>query len=459
MQLKDAQFNKSWNGDIYIYQCPNVRMIGDVIALAGSLDSGTTLPHIGVYFSGDDLTLSNGVIEESDGIGLDLNTALQVSVTGMFFSDNGKQTSGGGAGIEIDGSQHVSVTGSKFAENDGNTNAGAYPAQVRFGGSLSNDVEFSGNVYEPDSVSQYVYDVTTGAQTVTNAGLFEAPVIQKYGVFSPNAVSYLLPYVEFSPGFANNYITGLTLSNDGSSTSTVDFAPGQAADSTNTAIMTLPAAGCKVNLAGPTGVNALDTGTVGPNKTYFYFLIAPAGGGGGTSAFPSITGPSCIASASLAPTLTGTGYSLFRMVGALYTGNTISSPVVPFVQSDDTFTLGTTASFQTTTLGTSSMAITIGSVPSQISVEAFGRCESNAAVTLSAGNVTAQTPNTTFATSPGYMITSPVNPHTSFPFALYTVGGTGTPPLAPSGTINAAAAAGTTTLDCQNDGWIWHRGR
>jgi hypothetical protein len=58
--------------------------------------------------------------------------------------------------------------------------------------------------------------------------------------------------------------------------------------------------------------------------------------------------------------------------------------------------------------------------------------------------------------SPGYTITSPLNPHTSFPFTLYTLGGTGMPPL---GTINAAAATSGTTLNCYDDGWIWHRGR
>jgi hypothetical protein len=449
MQLKDAQFNKSWSDNIHIVTCPDVKIIGDVIALAGKLDTTPiNSSHAGVYYSGGDLTVSNGVIEESQGIGLDLNTAEQVSVVGMYFSGNGAAASGG-AGIEIDDVNDLTVTGNRFNENDNNTGMAAITAQVRFG-SPSTDVTFAGNIYVPVTISQYAYDVTALAQVVTNGSIFESPQPQRKGIFSPEAFTYLLPFLQFSPGFPNNYITGLTLSNDASSTSKVDFAPGQAVDSTDSVIMSLPTPSlalpaCTVDLT-VTGVGGLDTGTPVSNRTYFYFLISPAGG----------AGANCMASASLIPSfVNASGYSLFRMIGALYT--TTSPAVVPFVQSDDTFTLVTPAAFPTSgTVATTSTAITLPSVPSQISVEAFGRCEAGAAMTLVAGSITAQMPYTSFAMSPGYTITSPLNPHTSFPFTLYTLGGTGMPPL---GTINAAAATSGTTLNCYDDGWIWHRGR
>jgi hypothetical protein len=105
----------------------------------------------------------------------------------------------------------------------------------------------------------------------------------------------------------------------------------------------------------------------------------------------------------------------------------------------------------------SNTPVTISSVPALVSVQAFGRCAANSAVTLSGGNVTPQIPSSTYTTLPGYMVNSST-PNTPFPFALYTLPATGTAPVAPGGTINAAST-GSANLTCYNDGWIWHRGK
>jgi hypothetical protein len=61
------------------------------------------------------------------------------------------------------------------------------------------------------------------------------------------------------------------------------------------------------------------------------------------------------------------------MIGALYTQTGGSTNVVKFVQSEDTFTLASSAPFGGSAT-TGGAAISLTSVPSQISEQAFGRC-------------------------------------------------------------------------------------
>ncbi|HEY5047725.1 MAG TPA: hypothetical protein VII49_06900, partial [Rhizomicrobium sp.] len=139
----------------------------------------------------------------------------------------------------------------------------------------------------------FVYDAAPGT-VLTNTHLYDSPSPQAGGaVYSPAAAA-ILPQLQ-APHVPLSQIAGLTLSNDLTTTSQVDFAPGEATDSTGTATIALASSGstaCYVNLAALTnGPGGLDTGSVVANTTYFYFVIASVGGGN----------PSCMASANTVP--------------------------------------------------------------------------------------------------------------------------------------------------------------
>ncbi|HLY06838.1 MAG TPA: hypothetical protein VKR31_13930 [Rhizomicrobium sp.] len=197
-QIKDSQLSQSYAENVVI-NCANVRIIGDIIELAGSINGTTELATAsGIVATGEDLTVSNGNISNSAGIGIWLNGATYVSVTGMFLEANGNTPSTGGAGIEIDGVHDVSICGNHFKGNDYNSNPTAsYSAQIRFGTSGTanpTDVSLCGNVYKDViptgatySSPNYVYDVLTGVSDVSKITLYENPVMQDTGVFSPRA--------------------------------------------------------------------------------------------------------------------------------------------------------------------------------------------------------------------------------------------------------------------------------
>jgi hypothetical protein len=274
-------------------------------------------------------------------------------------------------------------------------------------------------------------------------------------VFSPNAAA-VLPQQQALPGFPANTITGLTMSSVSSlsSPSTVmSILVGQAADSTNSILISLTT-GCTVDLSNPNpagSLGQLDTGTVANNKTYYFFLIADSTGA---------NAPGCIASKNPAPTFGTTAplshYNLYRAVGIMYTLPTLAD-ITPFTQIDDTFYLTASAPFSQT-VGIIAAAIAVGSVPGMTSVDMFGRCAVGVNVMLTSGiggMASAQAPSSSaFATSPGYAVNA-TNPNTAFSYSLYTApDGT----TAPGGTIYAQAS-GPGMLQCYNDGWIWHRGK
>jgi hypothetical protein len=212
-QLKDSQFSQSFSDNLYL-DCPNIRLIGDIIEEAGSVNGKSQLNATvaaGIHVLGEDVTISNGNVEASQGIGIWLDSASLVSITGMFIENNGNDppagTSGsGGAGIEIDGSKHITVCGNLLDGNDNVANTSpSYSAQVRFdqsGGTNPNDVTFCSNVYNfssggfppppppPPSVPNYVYDINHHTATdVSTVTLYECPMNQVTGVFSPNATT------------------------------------------------------------------------------------------------------------------------------------------------------------------------------------------------------------------------------------------------------------------------------
>ncbi|MGD0193044.1 MAG: hypothetical protein ABSD74_20090 [Rhizomicrobium sp.] len=139
----------------------------------------------------------------------------------------------------------------------------------------------------------------------------------------------------------------------------------------------------------------------------------------------------------------------WRLIGVLYTDS--SSNVVQFTQSGDTIYLNSPVhDIHQTNVGTTATAYPLASVPLGVSVEALGRCAGGGnLVILYPGTMPlppAAIPNS-FSTAPGYAVTSTA-PDSAFNFRLYTD---------TSRDIIAQASAGTTTLDCMTDGWVFHR--
>lgn len=127
--------------------------------------------------------------------------------------------------------------------------------------------------------------------------------------------------------FYNNYLTGLKLSNNATdATNDIDIAVGQAANSTNTVIMSLSSAITKrLDAAWAVGTNAggLDTGTIA-DTTYHIYLIRRTDTGVVDAIFST--------SAS-SPTLP-TNYTQYRRIGSIVrTGAAIKT----FIQDGDDF--------------------------------------------------------------------------------------------------------------------------
>ncbi|HEY5048568.1 MAG TPA: hypothetical protein VII49_11175, partial [Rhizomicrobium sp.] len=271
--------------------CHDVRLIGDLVSGAGKSGSGS-----GIVFAGGEGTISGGVIQESAGIGLDLAGADRVSVTAEHIQGNGRGASGG-AGIRINNSNTIAISGNHL-EGNGGFETGS--AQILFAGT-SDNINIGTNVYAPETISNvalgpsFVYDAAPGT-VLTNPHLYDSPSPQAGGaVYSPAAAA-ILPQLQ-APHVPLSQIAGLTLSNDLTTTTQVDFAPGEATDSTGTATIAL-ASSCPVNLAALTnGPGGLDTGSAVANTTYFYFVIASVGGGN----------PSCMASTNTAPSFKYSG--------------------------------------------------------------------------------------------------------------------------------------------------------
>jgi hypothetical protein len=123
-----------------------------------------------------------------------------------------------------------------------------------------------------------------------------------------------------------SYLAGLTLSTAGAST-VVHILPGVATDSTNVAMMALPAAVDK--LAGAwvvgSGQGGFDTGTIAANTWYHVFLIKRVDTG---------VVDVLISLSATAPTLP-TNYTQFRRIGSMKTN--ASAQWTKFIQTGDTF--------------------------------------------------------------------------------------------------------------------------
>jgi hypothetical protein len=477
LQLKDSEFISSQSDNVYLTSgCSNTRLIGDIVTTAGTSTGGTTGdPNArGVVFSSVDITVAGGSIEQSNGTGLDLTGANYVSVSDMYFNENGYYN--GASAILVKNANTVSVCGNHILRsgvNSGGILPGPGVSQVLFSGSNDN-VSFCGNTYQPALMSagicggmsqppcwpQYVYDASSFT-VLTNASFYENPESQVLGVLSPSAAS-VLPIAQVLPA-PRSFLTGLVLANDATSPNDTD--------STGVAVTPTPS-GCKVDLSN-NGLLGLDTGSLAASTTYFFFVVAdlaPTTTGLGTAT------PSCIASAHLSPNLSSSythyGYGIWRLVGALYADG--SSHIVQFRQDGDTFYLATsvtdikTGSSPICSVGTTTgmpcplsvpcgrTAATCGSLPQGFAVQAFGRIVGgNGALStnqllLSSLDQLDQTP-TAFPTAPGNTNSAGTGLSAAppvFPFHLSTDG---------TGNVRVRATASSVTAYEITDGWVWHR--
>jgi hypothetical protein len=173
-----------------------------------------------------------------------------------------------------------------------------------------------------------------------------------------------------TPGNIPGYLSGLTLSTAGSSSS-FGIAAGAATDSTNTDMMSLASAYTKTTgtwTAG-SGNGALDTGTIASSAWYHVFLIRRPDTG---------TVDVLLSLSATAPTLPA-NYTLSRRIGSLCTS---SSQWIKFSQFGDEFLWDQTqASVNAATGSTSAQTATLA-VPTGIKVNAL----INVGVSESSGN-------------------------------------------------------------------------
>lgn len=320
-QVKNTEISGAMNDNVQVQRsCADVRFIGDNIEMAGAGTGtgpfGGTVSQIcgpgsstctgrGIVYSRTEATIADGVVQESQGIGIDLDSTESISISGMHIAGNGRGAYGGD-GIRIAAAHNISICGNHIDANGGDY-SDAVSAQILFDVSLlpsptnpaasDDNINICGNVYEPRAQTfdvalrpSYVYDANPSV-VLTNTHLYDAPRPQAASaVYSPTALA-LLPQLQV-PQVPANAISGLILSN--LTAAKINVSAGEASDSTNAVTMQLPL-GCNVDLAqAANGPGGLDAGSVAATTTYFYFLIATSSGGN----------PACMASTSAVPSFT-----------------------------------------------------------------------------------------------------------------------------------------------------------
>jgi hypothetical protein len=162
----------------------------------------------------------------------------------------------------------------------------------------------------------------------------------------------------------DNYLSGLTLSNDGTSPNTViDVAAGVAADAGNVELMRLTSAITKSissTWAVGSGNGGLDSGSVAASTWYHVWLIRRPDTG---------VVDALISTSATGPTLP-TNYTQQRRIGSIKTDG--SSHIVAFVQNGNEFVWNAfVTDFDVTNPGTSAITRTL-TVPTGIKVRARG---------------------------------------------------------------------------------------
>lgn len=195
-----------------------------------------------------------------------------------------------------------------------------------------------------------------------------------------------------NPTLVPNYISGLTLSTAGSS-STISIAAGAANDSTNTVLMKLASAISKTTAswAVGTGNGGLDTGSIANNTWYHFFEIERPDTGVVDALF------SLSASSPTMPT----NYTLKRRIGSARTNG--SAQWTKFTQTGDTFIWDTAVTdANSVAIATGSRSLRTLTVPTGVAVKALYRAGLNSAtgtatVALTSPQESDQSPSSVFA--------------------------------------------------------------
>ena len=331
LQVKESQIQNALSDGIHIGNgCSNVRLIGDIVEnnntqlISGAYGSG-------IFASGKDLNIQDGIVEGNNGRGVYIYSAFGVKISGMTFAGSGTEYPAGLSypypAIDISGSIDITLSGSLFQGTGTDVFSGSLTPQIPnaadilFSGN-ADDVTISGNVHQlrddgsGNATPAYIFDVF-GTPQLSNIHIYETPEEPAVSLFSAAAQPVLGP--SLIPQFTRNQIGGLTMTASGP---VVQIAAGSAADSTNSTIIQIPQAGCQVNL-NSTGAGGLDLGGgAHVNTTYFIYVIAAAVG----SNISTVTTPNCMASTSpLNPSFTqasfhGSGYFL-RTAGGTVSGS------------------------------------------------------------------------------------------------------------------------------------------
>jgi len=366
LQIYDSSINSSYSHGVYLTSS-SAKISRNSIAGAGSknpapgdVGDDIYIAPAGVAPSGisSDILISENIIQQAQGWGLNANNTRFLRAISNYFDDNGKQVTSGGtatlAGIQIANSSLVSICGNTFhrsaAGSQGTSTPTSPPASytyhVHFTGA-DDSVSLCGNVYLPGVTNgstglappiqirpDFNYDADPAA-VLTNFSIQDNPASQNYGVYSPGSTTPNAVTLLQSSNIAlvpQNFFSGLTLSNVAGSSSQVKIARGAAADSTNSAILTLSSP-CTVDLSATTpGLGAVDIAPVQPHTTYYFFVVAAPGGGSAN----------CIASQSQTPSFQNAGaYALtpktYTIAGSqlvFNAGNSSATPAMPTVSSN-----------------------------------------------------------------------------------------------------------------------------
>ncbi|MGH6878188.1 MAG: hypothetical protein ACREHV_12560, partial [Rhizomicrobium sp.] len=250
VEIFDSFVTESVNDDIDS-DCPNFRVIRNVIAQAGEKSSSTGLvPGKDIYYTGIEAIIANNTIETATADGVDLEGAQKVRFANNYVDRNGNIASDAVA-LRIDGSSYITVCDNLFS----NTGSGTVPPTVTSHIYLSGSIEslkLCGNIYYTDNLDgaaqmspAYDYDADPGTALLTNVDISEKAAPADLGVFSPNAIAAGLPNM-VSPHVWQNDVNGFALADVSSGgTPAVQIGPGDAPDSTNSFPITL-AGPCRV---------------------------------------------------------------------------------------------------------------------------------------------------------------------------------------------------------------------
>lgn len=219
------------------------------------------------------------------------------------------------------------------------------------------------NLAAPDANLDFIpiYDHVSGTIKNVNSAAIAGSVVS--GVASYNGRLGVVTAINNDVPVPN-YLTGLTLSTAGSS-STFGIAVGFATDSTNVSMMALGSAYTKTTSAWAVGSTngALDTGTIA-NSTWYHVFLMRRPDTGVVDICISLSSTSCTTGGNIP-----VAYTQFRRIGSMLTNG--SAQWTKFVQNNDQFlldvnVLNVSASPGTTAIQTITVTTPLGVVTNAI---------------------------------------------------------------------------------------------